>query len=61
MPKEIIGTTEDLLIDSPRNACLYQPEATSLTTTPRIALKTIIHPLKGWRITAEYTYRQRDF
>lgn len=61
MPKEIIGTTEDLLIDSPRNACLHQPAATSLTSTPRIALKSILRPLKGWTITAEYTFRQKDF
>lgn len=27
MPKEITGADEDLLIDSPRNACLYQPAA----------------------------------
>ncbi|MDD5820092.1 MAG: SusC/RagA family TonB-linked outer membrane protein [Bacteroidales bacterium] len=61
MPKEIVGGTEDLLIDSPRNACLYQPASLAATSTPRIALKTILKPLKGWTITAEYSYQQKDY
>lgn len=60
MPKEIIGTAEDLLIDTPRNACLYQPAATSSTGIPRIALKSIIRLLDNWSLTAEYTYQQKD-
>lgn len=61
MPKEITGTAEDLLIDSPRNACLYQPAAKSVTSTPRIALKSIITPMKNLTLTAEYTYLQKDY
>lgn len=61
MPKEIIGTAEDLLIDSPRNACLYQPAAKSTTGIPRIALKSIIRLLDNWTLTAEYTYQQKEY
>ena len=61
MPGEIIGREEDVLIDSPLNACLYSPAATSWTSTPRISLKSILKPLKGWSIIAEYTYQQKNF
>ena len=61
MPKEITGWTEDLPIDSPRNACLYQPAANSETSTPRILLKSIFRPLKNWSIVAEYAYQQKDY
>ncbi|MGN1211484.1 MAG: SusC/RagA family TonB-linked outer membrane protein [Candidatus Cryptobacteroides sp.] len=60
MPKEIIGTEEDVLIDTPRNACLYQPASSGETSTPRIALKSVFRPLKGWSIIAEYTYQRKD-
>ena len=60
MPAEVVGSTEDLLIDSPRNACLYQPADKKQTSTPRISLRSIIKPLKGWTITGEYTYQQED-
>lgn len=60
MPKEITGADEDLLIDSPRNACLYQPAAVSTASVPRIALKSIISPLKNWNIIGEYTFQQRS-
>lgn len=61
MPKEIIGTAEDLLIDSPRNACLYQPASRAELSIPRISLKSVIRPLKGLALTAEYTYQQKDY
>ena len=61
MPGKIIGREEDVLIDSPLNACLYSPAATSWTSTPRISLKSILKPLKGWSIIAEYTYQQKNF
>ena len=61
MPKEITGWTEDLPIDSPRNACLYQPAANSETSTPRILLKSIFRPLKNWSTVAEYAYQQKDY
>ena len=61
MPGKIIGREEDVLIDSPLNACLYSPAATSWTSTPRISLKSILKPLEGWSIIAEYTYQQKNF
>ena len=60
MPKEITGADEDLLIDSPRNACLYQPAAVSTASVPRIALKSIIRPIRNWNIIAEYTFQQKN-
>ncbi|MGM9747228.1 MAG: SusC/RagA family TonB-linked outer membrane protein, partial [Candidatus Cryptobacteroides sp.] len=61
MPKEIIGTDQDIPIDSPLNACLFQPASTASTSTPRIVLKSIFRPLKGWSINAEYTFQQKDY
>ncbi|MGN0195002.1 MAG: SusC/RagA family TonB-linked outer membrane protein [Candidatus Cryptobacteroides sp.] len=60
MPKEITGADEDLLIDSPRNACLYQPASKSSSSIPRVALKSILHPLRNFSVTMEYTYRQKN-
>lgn len=60
MPKEILGTDEDLLIDSPLNACLYQPASRTSISIPRISLKSVLKPLDNWTITAEYTYQQKD-
>ena len=56
MPKEIIGTEEDLIIDSPRNALEIANTANTTVSKPRIQLKTIIKPLEGWSITGEYTF-----
>ena len=61
MPKEIIGTQEDIMLDTPLNACLYQPSSTAVTSTPRIVLKSVLKPLKGWSINAEYTFQQKDW
>lgn len=61
MPKEIIGTENDILIDSPRNACLYQPASKTSTSTPRILLRSVITPLKGWTITGEYTFQRQEY
>ena len=60
MPAEVVGSTEDLLIDSPLNGCLYQPADHSQKSTPRITLRSIAKPLKGWTITGEYTYQQQE-
>ena len=60
MPGEFVGKSEDIILDSPANGCLYQPAATTQTSTPRIMLRSIFKPLKGWTITAEYTYQQED-
>lgn len=59
MPGELVGQKEDLIIDTPLNGCLYQPAALSTTDTPRIALRSILKPSKGWSITAEYTFQQQ--
>ena len=60
IPAEILGTNEDIISDSPRNGCLYQPAAITQTSTPRLMLRSIFRPLPGWSITAEYTYQQDD-
>lgn len=61
MPKEIIGTNEDYIIDSPRNSYMVSPTSTTSNSIPRIQLKTIIKPLKNWEIIAEYTYNQKNY
>lgn len=60
MPAELTGTGEDVLIDSPRNACLFQPAALESKSTPRISLRSVVKPLQGWSITAEYTFQRQD-
>lgn len=60
MPKEITGTDEDLLIDSPRNACLYQPASVSSISIPRVSLKSVLRPVRNLSLVAEYTYQQKD-
>lgn len=61
MPKEILGTSEDLIMDSPKNSYLVSPTSTTTNSMPRIQSKTIIRPLKGWEIIAEYTYNQNSY
>ncbi len=61
MPAEILGTTEDLIIDSPRNSYKVSPTSTATTSIPRIQAKAIFKPLKGWNIMAEYTYNQKNY
>lgn len=58
MPKEILGTSEDMIIDSPRNSYLVSPTSSTKSSTPRIQSKTILKPLKNWEIVGEYTYNQ---
>lgn len=61
MPKEIIGTEKDLIIDSPRNSYLISPISTANRSVPRIMAKTILKPLKNWDIIAEYTFNQENY
>lgn len=61
MPKEILGTSEDLIMDSPKNSYLVSPTSTTTNSMPRIQSKTIIRPLKDWEIIAEYTYNQNSY
>lgn len=61
MPASILGTTEDYIIDSPKNAYLYSPTSTTTNSTPRIQLKSIIKPLKDWEIVAEYTFNRNSY
>lgn len=61
MPAELIGTTEDLIIDSPRNSYMVSPTSTATNSIPRIQAKAIFKPLKGWNIMAEYTYNQNNY
>lgn len=60
MPGEVVGSKDDLLLDSPRNGCLYQPADRKQNSSPRVMLRSIIKPLKGWTITGEYTYEQDE-
>lgn len=61
MPKEIIGSEEDLIIDSPRNSYLVSPVSSTNSSIPRFMSKTIIKPLKNWDIIAEYTFNQNNY
>lgn len=61
MPKEIIGSEEDLIIDSPRNSYLVSPVSSTNSSIPRFMSKTIIKPLKNWDIIAEYTFNQTNY
>lgn len=60
MPASIIGTEEDLLIDSPRNGCLYQPTDLSVNSTPRLTLRSVLQAAEGLSITGEYTFQRQD-
>lgn len=60
-PAEVLGTEEDLIIDSPRNAYLYSPTSTTTNSVPRIQVRSIITPLAGWTITGEYTFNRREY
>lgn len=60
MPKEILGTDKDYIIDSPKNSYLISPISTTNISIPRIMSKTIIKPLKDWDIIAEYTFSQNN-
>lgn len=60
MPASILGTEEDLLIDSPRNGCLYQPTDLSVVSTPRLTLRSVLKPFEGLSITGEYTFQRQD-
>ena len=61
MPGEILGQSEDYIIDSPRNSYLVSPTSTTRNSTPRIQLKSIIKPLKDWEIVAEYTFNRNNY
>ena len=61
MPAEILGTSEDYIIDSPRNSYLISPTSTTRNSTPRIQVKSIIKPLKNWDIVAEYTFNKKSY
>ena len=61
MPGEILGTSEDYIIDSPRNSYLISPTSTTRNSTPRIQIKSIIKPLKNWDIVAEYTFNKNNY
>ena len=61
MPGEILGLDEELIIDSPRNALLCAPTSRTDNSIPRIQLKSILKPLKGWTLTGEYTYNETNY
>ena len=61
MPGEILGRSEDLVIDSPRNSYLVSPTSSTRNSIPRIQVKSIIKPLKNWDIVAEYTFNKKNY
>ena len=61
MPAEILNTSDDYVIDSPRNSYLVSPTSTTRNSTPRIQVKSIIKPLKNWDIVAEYTFNKKSY
>ena len=61
MPADILGTSEDMIIDSPRNSYLVSPTSTTRNSIPRIQVKSIIKPLKNWEIVAEYTFNKNNY
>ena len=58
MPKEIIGTEEDLMIDSPRNGLIMAPVRKRKHSMPRFQMRSVFTPLKDWTITVEYSFNQ---
>lgn len=61
MPKEALQSgDEDVPVSTPLNNLLLSPTSTTQTAAPRIALRTVITPLKGWTITGEYTHYRND-
>ena len=61
MPGEILGRSDDYIIDSPRNSYLVSPTSTTRNSIPRIQVKSIIKPLKNWEIVAEYTFNKKNY
>ena len=61
MPGDILGTSEDYILDSPRNSYLVSPTSTTRNSIPRIQMKSIIKPLKNWDIVAEYTFNRNNY
>ena len=61
MPGDILGKTEDYIIDSPKNTLLVSPATTTRNSTPRIQLRSIIKPIKQWEIVGEYTFNRKNY
>jgi TonB-linked outer membrane protein, SusC/RagA family/TonB-dependent outer membrane receptor, SusC/RagA subfamily, signature region len=61
MPAEIIGTTEDLPSQTPYNMIVNAPISHNRTSAPRISTRSILKPIEGWTITAEYTFDRKDY
>ena len=56
LSKDILGTAQDYLLDSPRNTLELAPTYPFVESIPRIQLKTIVTPLENWKINLEYTF-----
>lgn len=61
MPGSILRRTEDLIIDSPKNALEVAPVSTTRNSRPRIQLKATFKPLKNWDIVGEYSFDRNDY
>lgn len=60
IPGEILGINEDLPSQTPLNMINLAPVSHERKAVPRISTRTILRPLKGWSITAEYTHDRKD-
>lgn len=56
MPEEIDERGAGLPFFTPKNQILWSNPSTTKTDNPRIFLKSIVKPLKGWEIAFEYTF-----
>ena len=56
IPKEISGASKDLPSFTGRNQILWSNTSKELNDNPRIFLRSILKPLKGFEVTFEYTF-----
>lgn len=61
IPGDYIGADYDVPTKTNANYMRLAPMSTAKTSTPRITARTILKPLKGWTITGEYTYDQKNY
>lgn len=56
IPASISGASKDLPAFTPRNQILWSNAAKTMTDNPRIFLKSILKPFKGFEAAFEYTF-----
>ncbi len=60
IPGSILGIDEDLPSQTPINMLTNAPILYTNTAVTRVSTRSILKPLKGWTITAEYTFDKKD-